>query len=502
MPAKIQLAVTQPCHQNWQHMNATEQGRYCNACAKEVVDFTTMNDTDVLFYFINQKNKNVCGRFYSDQLNREITKPVYPQKKKYWYWNYIAMLFMFLFKSNAGKAQGAVQQHSVEQVSKNDDNSKGRIMGDTIIQTRKFEVTGTITGKNGEPVAGATVIIKGTKNATVTDAKGVYRLQRVSSNDILVVSAVGFKQTEKIAIVAVKNDFNIAMEEVVMGGVVGGVTISNYDYAPPANPNHVAVIEVRDNASTVPVKATFKIKKDNADKIEMAVTDKNGVYKLRRIKETDSYAVTISATGYKDTVLKIKGWNFNERKETKYVFLEKESIPLVAEEQQVVRMGMVSSTPVQPLYVVDGIVVETIGNLKPEEIESIGILKDGSVPGIVSCRPTHGVVIITTKKKKTAATSLKQPAPVTTAGSLQITPNPVQKNNSFQVSFTAKQEGNYVMQIVNDAGVVLQSQKINAKAENNTLQVKPNASWPAGIYYVRIADAVNTVINTGSFVIQ
>lgn len=33
---KLQLSISEPCHENWHNMTPTEQGRFCNACAKEV----------------------------------------------------------------------------------------------------------------------------------------------------------------------------------------------------------------------------------------------------------------------------------------------------------------------------------------------------------------------------------------------------------------------------------------------------------------------------------
>jgi len=40
---KLQLSIPEPCHENWHQMTPTEQGRFCNACSKEVVDFSMMN---------------------------------------------------------------------------------------------------------------------------------------------------------------------------------------------------------------------------------------------------------------------------------------------------------------------------------------------------------------------------------------------------------------------------------------------------------------------------
>jgi hypothetical protein len=65
---KLQLAIPEPCHENWHHMTPTDQGRFCNACAKEVVDFSMMTHIELLadkdwgsgIYFVNiidNKNK-------------------------------------------------------------------------------------------------------------------------------------------------------------------------------------------------------------------------------------------------------------------------------------------------------------------------------------------------------------------------------------------------------------------------------------------------------------
>ena len=70
---QIRLNIPEPCHEDWQNITSTEQGRFCNACAKQVVDFSTMNDTLVLHYFTNKKDEKVCVSVYPDQLERTIT---------------------------------------------------------------------------------------------------------------------------------------------------------------------------------------------------------------------------------------------------------------------------------------------------------------------------------------------------------------------------------------------------------------------------------------------
>lgn len=60
-------------------------------------------------------------------------------------------------------------------------------------------VTGKVTGTNGEILAGAAVVEKGTSNGTTTDAQGRYRLTLLSKTAILVASYVGFEKQEMAA---------------------------------------------------------------------------------------------------------------------------------------------------------------------------------------------------------------------------------------------------------------------------------------------------------------
>jgi Secretion system C-terminal sorting domain len=70
----ITIQIPQSCHQDWNAMTHEEQGRHCNACQKTVVDFTAMTDTQ-LAHFFKKKTDNVCGRFYNDQLDKQIALP-------------------------------------------------------------------------------------------------------------------------------------------------------------------------------------------------------------------------------------------------------------------------------------------------------------------------------------------------------------------------------------------------------------------------------------------
>jgi hypothetical protein len=64
------ITIPTPCHEDWNKMTAKEQGRHCNVCSKTVVDFTAWQPQEILLHF--KANKNVCGRFTTDQLNEPI----------------------------------------------------------------------------------------------------------------------------------------------------------------------------------------------------------------------------------------------------------------------------------------------------------------------------------------------------------------------------------------------------------------------------------------------
>ena len=72
-------------------------------------------------------------------------------------------------------------------------------------------VTGTVSDNNGIPLAGASVVVKGTSNGTSTDFDGNYSLNVQSDNDILVISYIGYKTVE--ASVGSQNVVNAILAE-------------------------------------------------------------------------------------------------------------------------------------------------------------------------------------------------------------------------------------------------------------------------------------------------
>lgn len=104
-------------------------------------------------------------------------------------------------------------------------------------QVQPGAATGRITDDKGNPVAGASVVIKGTNIGTITDVNGFFKLQNIPSNGIFVVSSVGFVSKE----VSIKPGyFTIAMnpsvasmQEVVVVGYGSSRNDADYNYAAP-----------------------------------------------------------------------------------------------------------------------------------------------------------------------------------------------------------------------------------------------------------------------------
>lgn len=468
MQPGVQLAIPQPCHENWHNMTPSQQGRFCSACAKEVVDFTGMSDTELLHYFLDKKNEKICGRIYPDQLNRQVTKTIYPKKKKFWYWNYAALLLLFISKSGGAKAQGQIR---VTQATK--ENVRKAEAGTHVVEKSMPEapqtkrINGTVKDSDGNPVAFATISIKGTATCSSADANGKYFIKANSYKDILRISAVGYETAELVLKAAVQYEVVLQRSKATLEGdivvTVGGIG-SEYDYTPAASAKHIAVIKVLDNATHLPVKAGIAITKNGNNKTDSATTDAEGVYKVKRIKEDEWYKLVISAEGYLDTVMDVKGWTLTDREESKYIFLE--------------------TAPVLTDY---------------KKME--GITVEGGPVCILRRETSVGMMTSTVLKKQTVADTLVRFRTLL-AGAMKIAPNPVGKGNEFSLIFSVKNAGDYFIQITNAAGQLMQQQRVSAFQKNNVLQLQAGMSWSSGVYYLSLTDTKNNLLSTNSFIVQ
>lgn len=82
---KLPVVIPEPCHEQWDNMQARDNGRHCFACQKTVVDFTGWEADAILSYL--KTNKQTCGRFTTDQL--QMQEPAVPVTKDFSWWTTI-----------------------------------------------------------------------------------------------------------------------------------------------------------------------------------------------------------------------------------------------------------------------------------------------------------------------------------------------------------------------------------------------------------------------------
>ncbi len=325
----IKIAIPEPCHENWGNMNPTEQGRFCNSCAKEVIDFSVMDDGEMYMTLQKamQSNKSVCGRVQTNQLQRPILSTTQKIKTQVaWYWKYITALFLF-----SNEAKTFAQKKPVAVCSStNSNNIVGKMIstphtqhlkGDTIISTVQTsnKINGTVSDENGEPIVAASVLIKGTKTGYTTNAKGEFELKAVKDKDILVISYVGYNTKE----FSLKNyrdyDFALTKKSTFVDGeivvIAGGMSIS--EYTPPTA--HIVLGNVIDSATKLVIQnATITVQEIYDTQVKAVKSDKKGNFILSKLYDYNNYEFTISAPGFTTKNVTIKGVDFKKKK-LKYV---------------------------------------------------------------------------------------------------------------------------------------------------------------------------------------
>lgn len=229
MSKKIEFRIPQPCHENWNGMRPLENGRFCNACAKTVVDFSMMSDDEVLHYF-SHTSGNICGRFLPDQLNRgmQIT-----ERKKQTTWKYVFNLLFASFVSvSAPKAQTIIKPKKINVCSPVKRELQS-ILGVILADLPKNQVTlSVINASDGSPVPAASVQLFPSKVILVADAEGKVKLneEQATPGVELKISSVGFEEaTIIIGLVKDAEETSIVAHLKPEAQELPSVVVSDYD---------------------------------------------------------------------------------------------------------------------------------------------------------------------------------------------------------------------------------------------------------------------------------
>ena len=225
------------------------------------------------------------------------------------------------------------------------------VSGVEFAQQQQKTITGKVTDTSGQPLPGATVLIKGTTIGTVTDVDGNFLLHIPSDAQILQVSFVGMEMQE--IPIAEKTTFNVVLREEAIGlqevVAIGYGTMRKSDLTGSA----------------------VQIKPD---------------------------ALTATVTG--NAIASLQG-------KAAGIAVFTENTPGAAPNIRIRGSGSISASN-EPLYVVDGfpLMAGDISDINPNDIESMEVLKDASSTAIYGSRGANGVVLITTKKGSKGAKNL------------------------------------------------------------------------------------------------
>ena len=219
MPKYLSIQIPEPCHENWNNMTVTEQGRHCNACVKTVVDFSVMTDAQVLDYF-KKDTGATCGRFHNDQLVNDI---LIPKKEIPWlryFFSITIPAFLFSLKSNgqvkvdstkienSGNVKAALVQDYMRggytiYDSAADKSKREMTVGEVWIKKealikKENLIEGIVNDDEGNPISNATIKLKGTELKTTTDEFGNFKffINRSVKNTLIIVSEGNFKEVE------------------------------------------------------------------------------------------------------------------------------------------------------------------------------------------------------------------------------------------------------------------------------------------------------------------
>ena len=204
MKQKIQISIPEPCHKGWQNMTPVEKGRFCASCQKTVLDFTHLSDNEIIK--LVTKNDNLCARINVFNLNRNLIKT----KTKSNYFGYFATTVLAFL----GLGTESVIAQEIPVVEQTDFKYLNKV-SDSV---KKITVSGRVT-YDGNPLPGAIIKIKGTKNSTNTDQNGKYTIE-VNQGEILIFSFLSMIDKEVLVRNSKKINVVLHQEEMLIGQVI------------------------------------------------------------------------------------------------------------------------------------------------------------------------------------------------------------------------------------------------------------------------------------------
>ncbi|SMO57614.1 TonB-linked outer membrane protein, SusC/RagA family [Saccharicrinis carchari] len=251
------------------------------------------------------------------------------------------------------------------------------------VDQAKRTITGTITDKNGEPVVGATVMVKGTTtDGTITNFNGEFTLD-VAEGETLVVSFIGFEQQE--IIVGESSFYKIVLQDSTeqLGEVV------------------VTAMGIERKAKSLTY-ATQSM--DNEDL--MRVQDASFINSLQGKAAGLKITPNVGGAGGASKIL-LRGNKSILGNNTPLIVVDGVPMSNPVKNQR----GIGGGSEMGYGFSTEG--ADALSSINPDDIENINVLKGANAAALYGSAASNGVIMITTKKGKEGTLSVSVSSNVT-----------------------------------------------------------------------------------------
>ena len=233
-------------------------------------------------------------------------------------------------------------------------------------QEQKVQISGSVVDTKGQPLPGVTILLKGTTVGCVTDSEGNFRLELpMRENIVLSFSFVGMKTIE-VAYSGQKEMKVVLEEEITEMEQVNVISTGYYDIDKSKMTGAVEVVTAREIAGKGYTSIDEVLRGTLAGVSVMNVSGRPGAQAQIRIRGVNSL------TGNMEPMWIVDG------------------MPMQGNLPTSVGVG---ATDLENTVLTSG-----IGNISPDDVESITILKDAAAAAIYGSRAANGVIVIKTKR--------------------------------------------------------------------------------------------------------
>lgn len=252
-----------------------------------------------------------------------------------------------------------------DQLFKNSNLSYSIVDGQIIISKMdsRITATGRVTDTNGEPLIGASIVVKGSNNATITDVYGNFALE-VQRGDILQVSYVGCVTSEHSVMDNKPLELTLAEDARALGEVV------------------VTALGIRRSEKAL----SYNVQKVDNDALT-TVKETNFINSLNG--RVAGVTINASAAGAGAGTRVVMRGNKSLTKDNNALYVI-DGIPMTNINTGATQVGTLSKQPGS----------SSVADINPEDIESISVLTGASAAALYGSAAANGVVLITTKSGK------------------------------------------------------------------------------------------------------